>query len=128
MTEEHKPVQLDESIEYSKKPEKNGDTSDKKNKALPWLLGVLVLLGVFYVIDSAGENSLRTELTPEQQQIAETVTESVSSYVEENGVPDDPGNIQLSEGSEIVFNDDGSWIVSTAEGQLISSPGAMVPR
>jgi hypothetical protein len=128
MTEEHKPVQLDASIEYSKKPEKNGDASDKKNKALPWLLGVLVLLGVFYVIDSAGDSSLQTELTPEQQQVAETVTESVSGYVEENGVPDDPGDIQLSEGSEIVFNDDGSWIVSTADGQLISSPGAMTPR
>ncbi|GEM_PF-1820865 len=128
MTEENKPVQLDASIEYSKKTEKNGNTSDKKNKALPWLLGVLVVLGAFYVIDSAGENSLRTELTPEQEQIAETVTELVSSYVEENGVPDDPRDLQLSEGSEIVFNDDGSWIVSTAEGQLISSPGAMTPR
>jgi len=128
MTEEHKPVQLDASIEYSKKSEKKGGADNRKNKALPWLLGVLILLGTFYVIDSAGEGSLRTELTPEQQQIAETVTESVSGYVEENGVPDDPRDIQLSEGSEIVFNDDGSWIVSTAEGQLISSPGAMTPR
>jgi hypothetical protein len=128
MTEGHKPVQLDASIEYSKKSEKNGNASRKKNKAMPWLLGVLVLVGVFYVIDTAGENSLQTELTPEQEQIAETVSESVNSYIEDNGVPDDPRDIQLAEGSEIVFNDDGSWIVSTADGQLISSPGALTPR
>ncbi len=128
MAEEHKPVQLDATIEYSEKPKKKGDADDRKNKALPWLLGVLILLGVFYVIDSAEEGSLQTELTPEQQQIAATVTESVSSYVEENGVPDDPRDIQLLEGSDIVFNDDGSWIVSTAEGQLVSSPEAMTPR
>jgi len=128
MAEENKPIQLDESIEYSKKPDKTGNGSSKKNRALPWLLGVLALVGVFYVLDSTGGSSLQTELTPEQEQIAETVTELVSSYVEENGVPDDPRDLQLSEGSEIVFNDDGSWIVSTAEGQLISSPGAMTPR
>ena len=128
MAEENKPIQLDASIEYSKKPEKNGNTSNKKSKALPWLLGVLVLVGVFFVLDSTGGSSLQTELTPEQEQIAETVTESVNSYVEENGVPDDPGDIQLTEGSEIIFNDDGSWIVSTAEGQLVSSPGALTPR
>ncbi len=128
MAEEHKPKQLDADIEYAKKPEKTDNNSSRKNRVLPWLLGVLVLLGVYAVIDSSGESAIQTELTPEQAQTAETVTETVNSYVEENGIPSDPRDIELPEGSTMVVNDDGSWIVSTAEGQLISSPGALIPE
>lgn len=128
MAEEHKPMQLDEGIELSKRPEKIDNGSVKKSKLLPWLLGVLVLAAAYLLFNSSGGGALQTELTPEQEQVAETVTESVNSYVEENGIPDDPRDIELSEGSVIVFNDDGSWIVSTAEGQLISSPEALTPN
>lgn len=128
MSEEHRPEQLDADIEYAEKPEKTNNDSSRKNRILPWLLGALVLLGIYAVVDSSGESGIQTELTPEQVQTAEAVTETVNSYVEENGIPSDPRDIELAEGSTMVINDDGSWIVSTAEGQLISSPGALTPE
>ena len=127
MADERKPMQLDADVEYSGR-KKTPDKSKKDGKALPWLLAVLAGLAVYAVIDLTGGTGVQTELTQEQAQVQETVAESVRGHIDENGVPDDPSELDLPPGSDIVFNEDGSWIVSTADGQLISSPGALTPR
>ncbi len=129
MTQESKPIRLDAEIDDSrfgsdKVPPK------KKNEAklLPYLLGGLVLLAAYYFITAGGSSGVQMELTPEQVQVQTAVTDVVESYVSDNGsLPDDPTELNLPEGSEMIMGDDGSWIVSTADGQLIFSEDALAP-
>ncbi len=129
MAEANKPVSLDANISdtaFNKK--KSPQKEEKDSKLLPYLLGALVLLAGYYLISSSGGSSIQMELTPEQEQVQTEITGIVESYVSENGsFPDDPAELNLPEGSEIIMGNDGSWIVSTADSQLILSENALAP-
>jgi hypothetical protein len=64
----------------------------------------------------------------EQIQIAEEISAAVKAHILKNGIPEDPSEMDLPEGMDIVIAPDGSWIASTPDGKLISSPGALTPR
>ncbi len=130
MTEEHKPVQLDAGIDDSAFAENKGSPGKKKDNLnlLPYLLGCLVLLAGYYLISGGGGSGLQTELTPEQEQVQIMVVDVMENYAAGNStLPDDPAELNLPEGSEIIVGDNGLWIVSTADGQLIMSENALPP-
>ncbi|MCK5132128.1 MAG: hypothetical protein KAR40_08265 [Candidatus Sabulitectum sp.] len=129
MAEENKPIRLDAGIDDSAFGKKTVAPKKKKDsKLLPYLLGGLILLTGYYLISAGGRSASSLDLTPEQEQIQTEVTGVIDSYVTENGsLPDDPSNLNLPEGSEIIMGDDGSWMVSTADGQLILSENALPP-
>ncbi|MCK5036056.1 MAG: hypothetical protein KAS73_09210 [Candidatus Sabulitectum sp.] len=129
MTQEDKPVSLDAEIDDSRfGSDKVPPKKKKESKLLPYLLGGLVLLAGYYLISSDSNSGIQMELTSEQVQVQTSITDIVESYVSENGsLPDDPTELNLPEGSEILMGDDGSWIVSTADGQLIMSEDALPP-
>lgn len=129
MTQENKPIRLDSEIDDSRfGNDKISPKKKKESKLLPYLLGGLVLLAGYYLISGGSSSGVQMGLTEEQVQVQTNITDVVESYVSENGsLPDDPAALDLPEGSEIVMGDDGSWIVSTADGQLIVSENALAP-
>ncbi|MCD4708868.1 MAG: hypothetical protein K8S62_14140 [Candidatus Sabulitectum sp.] len=130
MTEEQKPTQLDAGIDDSVFAENKGSPLKKKDdsKLLPYLLGGLILVAGYFFISGGGRSDLQTELTPEQVEVQTAVTDFVESYIAENGsLPDNPAELNLPEEFEIITGDDGSWVVRTADGQLIFSEGALPP-
>ncbi len=129
MTQENKPIRLDAEIDDSRfGSDKVPPGKKKEAKLLPYLLGGLVLLAGYYFISGGSNSGVQMELTEEQVLVQTDITDVVESYVSENGsLPDDPAALDLPEGSEIIMGDDGSWIVSTADGQLIMSEGALPP-
>ncbi|MEA3266204.1 MAG: hypothetical protein U9P42_04600 [Candidatus Fermentibacteria bacterium] len=129
MTQENKPISLDAEIDDSRFERDKGPPKKKKeSKLLPYLLGGLVLLAGYYFISGGSSSGVQMDLTPEQVQVQTDITDVVESYVSENGsLPDDPTALDLPEGSEIIMGDDGSWIVSTTDGQLIFSEDALAP-
>lgn len=129
MAEENKPIRLDAGIDDSafgkkKTPLKKKDDS----KLLPYLLGALILLAGYYFISGGSGSGNQMELTPEQEEVQAIVTDYMETYVAENGsLPEDPAELNLPEGSDIIIGDDGSWVVSTADGQLIFSENILPP-
>ncbi len=90
---------------------------------------MLAAVGAYALFFSdGGSGGLQTEPTEEQLQIAEEVSAAVKEHILENGIPEDPSEVDLPEGTAIMIASEGSWIASTPDGQLISSPGALTPR
>ena len=117
-------AQVDESAFGTKKQKKKGK---KESKALPILLGVLVLLAIYYFIASPGKSS-SMELTAEQVATEDAVTNEINTYIDENGsLPENPNELNLPPGSDLSVTDDGQWAVVTADGQLIFSEDALPP-
>lgn len=129
MAEENKPIQLDAGIDDSAFGENKVAPKKKKDsKLLPYLLGGLVLLTAYYFISGTGNSGPTLELTLEQEEVQTQVTDIVEDYIRHSGsLPDDPAELNLPAGSEIIMGDDGSWMVSTADGQLILSENALPP-
>lgn len=129
MAQENKPISLDAEIDDSRfGNDKVPPKKKKESKLLPYLLGGLVLLAGYYLISGGSSSSIQMELTEEQVQVQTNITDVVESYVSVNrSLPADPTALDLPEGSEIIMGDDGSWIVSTADGQLIFSENALAP-
>jgi hypothetical protein len=125
---ERVPIQLDEDLEFK---ERNTPPGPRKGRgsALKWLLPVLAALGIYAMFfDGGGSDGILREPTPDQIVVAEEITVTVKDHIEEHGIPEDPAELDLPEGTDIMISPDGSWIASTPDGQLISSPGGLTPR
>lgn len=121
------PIQLDAEVRHPERPELKKKQQKKGNIA--WLLPVLAAVGAYALFfNDGGTDGVQTELTAEQAETAQEISAAVKEHILENGIPEDPSEVDLPEGTDIMIAPDGSWIASTPEGQLISSPGALTPR
>ncbi len=121
------PIQLDAEVQHPERP-----TLPKKGRKkgnIAWLLPVLAAAGAYILFfNDGGAGGVQTELTAEQAETALEISAAVKEHILENGIPEDPSEIDLPQGTDIMIAPDGSWIASTPDGQLISSPGALTPR
>lgn len=125
---EREPIQLDEDLEIRER-ETSSRPKKGRGSALKWLLPVLAAVGVYALFfDGSGTDGILREPTADQIVVAEEITTTVKDHIEEHGIPDDPSELDLPEGTEIMISPDGSWIASTPGGQLVSSPGGLTPR
>lgn len=121
------PIQLDAEIQHTERSQPPRKQRKKGNIA--WLLPVLAAVGAYALFfDNGGTGGVQTELTAEQQETAQEISAAVKEHILENGTLEDPSEMDLPEGTDIMIAPDGSWIASTPDGQLISSPGALTPR
>ena len=130
MAEGNKPTRLDAGIDDSVFEKKNSSSTRKKkeSKALPYLLGVLVLAAGYFIATSVSNSGPQMELTPEQEAVQNNVSGIMEDYISVNGsLPENPADLNLPEGSEVIVGDNNSWMVSTPEGQLILSENALPP-
>ncbi len=121
-------IELDAGVDESSFGKKKQEKKKKEeSKALPILLGVLVLLAIYYFVTSPS-SSPSMELTAEEIATEEAVTDEINTYIEENGsLPENPSELNLPPGSDLSVTDDGQWAVVTADGQLIFSEDALPP-
>ena len=126
---ENKPTRLDAGIDDSIFEKKVPSGRNKKeSKALPYLLGALILVAGYFILSSVSNSGPQMELTPEQEAVQENITGIVEDYITVNGsLPENPADLNLPEGSEVIIGDNNSWIVSTPDGQLILSENALPP-
>jgi len=121
------PIQLDAEVQHPERtsPPKKG----RKKGSIAWLLPVLAAVGAYALFfNDSGAGGVQTELTAEQAETAQEISSAVKEHILENGIPQDPSEMDLPEDTDIMIAPDGSWIASTPDGQLISSPGALTPR
>ncbi len=130
MTEGNKPTRLDAGIDdsvFEKKPP-SAARNKKESKALPYLLGGLVLVAGYFIVTSVSNSGPQMELTPEQEAVQNNVSGIMEDYITVNGaLPENPADLNLPEGSEVIVGDNNTWVVSTADGQLILSENALPP-
>ena len=126
---ENKPTRLDAGIDDSIFEKKVPPGRNKKeSKALPYLLGALILVAGYFIVTSVSNSGPQMELTPEQEVVQENITGILEDYIAVNGsLPENPADLDLPEGSEVIIGDNNSWVVSTPDGQLILSENALPP-
>ena len=119
-------IELDAGVDESSFGKKKQNKKEKKeSKALPILLGVLVLIAIYYFIASPSSSS-SMELTADEIATEEAVTNEINTYIEANGsLPENTSELNLPLGSDLSVTDDGKWAVVTADGQLIFSENAL---
>ncbi len=125
---EREPVQLDGDLEIRERKTPSRPKKGRGN-ALKWLLPILAAVGIYALFfNGGGTDGILREPTADQIVVAEEITATVKEHIEEHGIPDDPAELDLPEGTDIMISPDGSWIASTPDGQLVSSPGGLTPR